>query len=284
MILTGHKILELQESGELGLDPFEASRVNPVSVDVTLGQGVAIYEGTYTVAPSNGKPLDGSNLWPILDWGNFCVDSKRLLHIQRFSISDEGWILKPGICYLMCTAERIKTGSFVSVLDGKSSIGRLFIKIHETAGYIDTGWNGHVTLEVTCQFPVRVYAGMRIGQVRFHSVSGEVTNYHDKGNYPSDSVDEPTPSKAYKSAFDPEPAPEANACPDSYDIEGMTKVVNALKEERAARNAILNQKYYPSSKDLYRAADEARRKTDEALKELECSHSPAFPPLTDGEK
>jgi dCTP deaminase len=67
------------------------------------------------------------------------------------------------------------------VLDGKSSLGRLGVSVHATAGFGDPGFDGQWTLEVTCVLPVRLYAGMRVAQVRFHAVQGEVQQY--AGNY-----------------------------------------------------------------------------------------------------
>lgn len=81
--------------------------------------------------------------------------------------------LEPRKLYLLHTAERVSTKAFVPVLDGKSSIGRLGICIHLTAGYGDPGFDGQYTLEVTCVIPVRIYAGMRFCQMRFHTMVGE---------------------------------------------------------------------------------------------------------------
>ena len=97
----------------------------------------------------------------------------------------------------MHTVERIHTKKYVPVLDGKSSIGRLFMKIHETAGYGDPGFNGQYTLEVTVVHPLRVYAGMRVAQMRFHSICGEVEKPYN-GNYVGDAARGPVASRAYK--------------------------------------------------------------------------------------
>lgn len=99
----------------------------------------------------------------------------------------------------MHTAETIWTDKFVPIIDGKSSIGRLFISIHQTAGFGDVGFDGQYTLEVTSHFPVRVYAGMRFCQIRFHGIQGHITQY--EGNYQGKSAKGPVGSKAHISAF-----------------------------------------------------------------------------------
>jgi dCTP deaminase len=99
----------------------------------------------------------------------------------------------------MHTRERIWTEKFVPIVDGKSSIGRLFIQIHATAGYGDPGYDGEYTLEVIVQHPVRVYAGMRIGQIRFHTLEGEVEKtYKVTGSYKDEAAQGAVASKAWR--------------------------------------------------------------------------------------
>jgi len=96
----------------------------------------------------------------------------------------------------MHTAERVFSNRFVPVLDGKSSIGRLGICVHLTAGYGDPGFNGQYTLEVTTVYPVRVYPRMRFCQMRFHMIEGEVQQY--TGNYTGGSAMGPVASRCWK--------------------------------------------------------------------------------------
>jgi dCTP deaminase len=124
------------------------------------------------------------------------MDSKAPQKVLEFEMHpDRGFVLLKGIGYLMHTAERVRTGHYVPVLDGKSSIGRLFIAVHVTAGYGDTGFDGQYTLEVTAQHPVVVYPGMRFCQIRFHTTVGDVQPYH--GNYTGEASMGPVPSRAY---------------------------------------------------------------------------------------
>jgi dCTP deaminase len=105
--------------------------------------------------------------------------------------------LEPNVGYLMHTIERVHTKKYVPVLDGKSSIGRLFMKVHETAGYGDAGFDGQYTLEVTVVHPLRVYPGMRIAQMRFHTILGEVQKLY-AGNYTGEAAKGPVPSRAWR--------------------------------------------------------------------------------------
>lgn len=243
MILSGRRVSEEITNGGIKVDPFDARRVNPVSYDVTLGNKVAVYEGTCWYNPTNMLPSsmdmlggnrvvrasdvvyeafkreDGSRLKaiPVDRWGDFCLDAKDVNPIVTWTIGDKGWVLKPGIAYLMHTHEKVCAEKFVPILDGKSSIGRLFIKVHETAGFGDPGFDGQFTLEVTVQIPVRVYVGMRIGQVRFNQIDGEVTSYKTTGTYRGEAAEGPVASKAYKSAFQDKPTRSARDYGELWD-------------------------------------------------------------------
>jgi dCTP deaminase len=207
MILTGNEILEQIGKKRITIDPFEAKRVNPASVDLTLGDHVGIYEEFALMdgadqIKSRGKPYDGSDLYPFNV--SRVYDTKKSATVRRFKIDPTlGWVIRPGIGYLMHTAERVTTDFYVPVLDGKSSIGRIFVKIHETAGYADPGYDGQFTLEVTTSmFSVRLYPGMRICQVRFHTVEGELTSYRETGHYKGDAAQGAIGSRVHESSFD----------------------------------------------------------------------------------
>lgn len=203
MILAGTEIQAEVKAGNIEIDPFDEKNVNPASVDLTLGDEVAIYEGTahFTGAdpkrwPSS-KNLDGSAFMPMGPTCPHVIDVRKRPEVRRFKISENGWVLQPGIGYLMHTNERVATNKYIPVLDGKSSIGRLFVWIHVTAGYGDLGFNGQYTLEVASLFPVRLYAGMRICQMRFHTVTGEPVNYQQVGHYTKDLARGAVPSQAW---------------------------------------------------------------------------------------
>lgn len=208
MILSGPEIIKQVSEGAIEIAPFISSRVNPASVDLTLGDQVAVYD-QFTTKPGytvNLDAYDGFDLRyyepEVRQQGKYGHDTKTEPKIRRYTIDPElGWVLNPGVGYLMHTAERVATNKYVPILDGKSSIGRLFIQVHVTAGFGDPGFSGQYTLEVTSQFPVRVYPGMRICQMRFHVIEGEITSYQRSGSYTGQLAAGPVGSQAHKSAF-----------------------------------------------------------------------------------
>lgn len=200
-ILTDLAIREAVDKGEIEIDPFDPKQLNPASYDLRLGTGVAVYD-TW-VAPAyvrreRGGPMyvthrDHDRLRPT----DQEMDAKLEPPITRFAIGDDGLVLEPNIGYLMHTAERIATKRFVPVIDGKSSLARLFVSVHETAGYGDAGFDGQYTLEVTVKHPIRLYAGMRIAQIRFHTMRGEVGKLY-AGNYAGETSRGAVASRAWK--------------------------------------------------------------------------------------
>jgi dCTP deaminase len=172
MILTGEEIKREVAAGGIQITPFEAANVNPASIDLRLGTQVRCYK-------SNGV-----------------IDPKEPQETQLSYIPLSGFIIRPGQLYLMHTVERICTQKYVPVLDGKSSIGRLGILIHLTAGYGDPGFDGQYTLEVTCIQPVRLYPRMKIAQMRFHAMQGELVSY--KGNYTGEASEGAVASMAHR--------------------------------------------------------------------------------------
>ncbi len=175
-ILSGAAIRKEMERGNIEVDPFEPAHINPASIDLTLGRQVCEY-------------VDA----PVLD-------SKCKLNFKQYEA--DAFTLVPGRLYLMHTVERVFTKVFVPVLDGKSSIGRLGICVHLTAGFGDPGFDGQYTLEVTSVFRVRVYAGMRFCQMRFHNLvqpaDEPLLDYRDKGNYVGNSSRGPVTSMSWK--------------------------------------------------------------------------------------
>lgn len=197
-MLTGPAIRSAVEAGTIKIDPYDPELVNPASVDVRLGSKVGVYtDWVECYEPGYGKvvkmaPEDGMYFRPI----DRILDSKKKPAFRVYDIDPErGWVIKPGIGYLMHTLEKVSSNHFDPVLDGKSSIGRLFIAVHITAGYGDPGFPGNWTLEVTSQHPIRVYPGMRIGQIRFEPLQGEIELYN--GHY-TDGTPGPVASRAYQ--------------------------------------------------------------------------------------
>ena len=200
MILTGPEILKQVKAKKIQITPFDKKRVNPASYDLTLGDQVAVYTDAVVCIEWEKTALEDGRYFYQRPGGG--LDSKREMAVQSYKMDTKyGWLLMPGILYLMHTAEEVSTDHFVPILDGKSSIGRLGIVIHLTAGFGDPGYSGQYTLEVTAVHPVRVYPGMRFCQMRFHRVEGEILSYEKTGNYKGKAASGPVPSKAWKSAF-----------------------------------------------------------------------------------
>ena len=108
------------------------------------------------------------------------LDARKHNKIEIFEIGEEGYVIKPGILYLGVTLEYNETHNAVPFLEGKSSVGRLGIDIHATAGKGDVGFSNTWTLEISCVQPVRIYPGMPIGQLIYFSVDGRIENYYNK--------------------------------------------------------------------------------------------------------
>jgi len=155
MILTDKKILEAIESGAIVIEPFDRSCLGTNSYDVHLGKYLAVYKDRV-------------------------LDARKHNQIDTFEIEEAGFVLQPGTLYLGVTEEYTETHNSVPFLEGKSSIGRLGIDIHATAGKGDVGFSNTWTLEISCTQPVRVYAGMPIGQLIYFLIDGEVENYYNK--------------------------------------------------------------------------------------------------------
>lgn len=204
-ILTGAAISSEVAAGRIAISDFDPSRVNPASYDLTLGPKVAVYKSavrfrgfidSYRTPPVDGHP--DVSMAPT-EYPYYTLDSRKPNAVHEFVMKDTGWRLLPGIGYLMHTAERVRTEHFVPIIDGKSSLGRLFITAHITAGYGDPGFDGQYTLEVVVTNPVIVYPGMRFCQIRFHTLVGEVTSYKHKGHYVGvDHTNGPVPSMSWK--------------------------------------------------------------------------------------
>jgi dCTP deaminase len=108
------------------------------------------------------------------------LDARKHNKTTLFEISEDGYVLQPGALYLGVTEEYTETHNSVPFLEGKSSVGRLGIDIHATAGKGDVGFSNTWTLEISCAQPVRVYAGMPIGQLIYFRIDGEVENYYNR--------------------------------------------------------------------------------------------------------
>lgn len=202
-ILAGTKIQAEVEAGNITIDPFEPKHLNSASLDLTLGDDVTVYEDMTYLDCLNGwksdRPFDGRGLQTLTDARP--LDVKEPPAVRRFKIPKDGWIIRPGVGYLMHTNERIATDKYVPEIDGKSSLGRLFLWVHVTAGLGDPGFDGQYTLEVTSLFPIRLYPGMRVCQMRFYCVEGDPVNYQKIGHYVGDKAKGAVPSEIRKTGF-----------------------------------------------------------------------------------
>jgi dCTP deaminase len=155
MILSDTRIREEISRGRIVIRPYRPSCLGSNSYDVHLGPYLATY-------------ADGA------------LDARADNPIHEFRIPRTGFVLVPGQLYLGVTAEYTETHDFVPFLEGKSSVGRLGIDIHSTAGKGDVGFCNYWTLEMSVKLPVRVYAGMPIGQLIYFEVSGRVARPYDR--------------------------------------------------------------------------------------------------------
>ncbi|MCS7074469.1 MAG: dCTP deaminase, partial [Bacteroidia bacterium] len=140
MILSDTEILREIEKGNILVEPFRRECLGSNSYDVHLSKYLAVYKDEI-------------------------LDAKQHNQIQEIIIPAEGYVLQPGVLYLGVTEEYTETHCHVPFLEGKSSVGRLGIDIHATAGKGDVGFCNTWTLEISVTQPVRVYAGMPIGQL-----------------------------------------------------------------------------------------------------------------------
>jgi dCTP deaminase len=155
MILSDSRILEEMEKGTILIEPYRPDCLGTNSYDVHLGRYLAVYSAQI-------------------------LDARKHNAIEEIIIPDDGFVLHPGILYLGVTEEYTETHAHVPFLEGKSSVGRLGIDIHATAGKGDVGFCNTWTLEISCTQPVRVYAGMPIGQLIYFEVAGAVNNFYNK--------------------------------------------------------------------------------------------------------
>lgn len=178
MILSDKSILAAIDSGEIVIEPFDRDCLGTNSYDVHLGATLAIYK-------------------------NQILDAKKHNEIEYLTIPEDGYVLYPNRLYLGVTAEYTETHASVPFLEGKSSVGRLGIDIHATAGKGDVGFCNTWTLEISCTQPVRVYAGMPIGQLIYFMVEGDIQNYYNRkqnAKY-NQRTDKPVESMMWKNRF-----------------------------------------------------------------------------------
>ncbi len=169
MILSG---LEIQKrlGNQIDIEPFSEKQLNPNSYNLRLHNELLVYDDAV-------------------------LDMKKPNTFKKVIIPEEGLIIQPGKLYLGRTVEKTFTKELVPKLEGRSSVGRLGIHIHITAGLGNVGAKGHWTLEIFCIQAVKIYPNVEVCQVYFHELLGEYKDYRE-GKYHNNS--EVQPSMMYK--------------------------------------------------------------------------------------
>ena len=185
MVLSDRTIRRLLAERRIGIDPFDEALVQPSSVDVRVDRFFRVFR---------------NSLYPYIDVKEPMEDLTELVEIA----GGGPFILHPGEFVLGSTLERISLpDDLVARLEGKSSLGRLGLLIHSTAGFIDPGWDGHVTLELSnvANLPITIYYGMRIGQLSFVQLTEPAETPYGSGGLGSKYQGQtgPTPSRYWKS-------------------------------------------------------------------------------------
>jgi dCTP deaminase len=193
MVLADRTIARLLESGRIEIDPYDDSLLQPSSVDVRADRYFRVFR---------------NNLYPYIDVKQAQEDLTELVEV-----GEEPFILHPGEFVLGSTLERVRLpDDLVGRLEGKSSLGRLGLLIHSTAGFIDPGFDGHVTLELSnvANLPITIYAGMKIGQLSFMNLSEPAAAPYGDGALGSKYQGQrgPTPSRYWQN-FAPPPQTDA---------------------------------------------------------------------------
>ena len=165
MILSGKQI-EKEYGSTIIIDPFDPALLNPNSYNLRLHHELLVYNA------------------PMLDM-------KQKNGCRKVTIPEEGLVLEPHVLYLGRTLEYTKTTTYVPMLEGRSSIGRLGLFVHVTAGFGDVGFAGFWTLEMHCIQPIRVYPGVEICQIYYHTIYGDYDLYAS-GKYQNNSGIQPS--------------------------------------------------------------------------------------------
>ena len=151
MVLSGHEI-KRQLGQNIVIDPFDESKLNPNSYNLSLHNELMVYE-------------------------EVVLDMRKPNRVRRLPIPPEGLVLQPNQLYLGRTVERTETHNLVPMIEGRSSVGRLGLFVHVTAGFGDVGFCGFWTLEMFAIGPIRIYPGLPICQIFYHGIEGSFEEY-----------------------------------------------------------------------------------------------------------
>ena len=170
MILSGKEIKKQVNKGSITIDPFSDDQINPNSYNLRLHPDLLVYD-------------------------NDVLDMREKNSASPLAIPENGLLLEPHKLYLGRTVERTSTDKYVPMLEGRSSVGRLGLFIHITAGFGDIGFDGFWTLEIFCVQPIRIYFGLEICQIFYHTIDGDFDLYRSKKYQSNKGVQ---PSMLYK--------------------------------------------------------------------------------------
>ena len=165
MILSGKEI-QRHMGKDIVIQPFDPKRLNPNSYNLSLHNQLLVYE-------------------------NRLLDMKVPNPVKTLTIPESGLVLEPDKLYLGRTNEFTQTDRFVPMLEGRSSVGRLGLFIHVTAGFGDVGFAGYWTLEIFCVQPIRIYPNVEICQIYYHDIHGEYDLYQS-GKYQNNTGIQPS--------------------------------------------------------------------------------------------
>ena len=184
VVLSDRTIRRLIDDGRIGIEPYDESLMQPSSLDVRVDRWFRVFR---------------NSRYPYIDVKTEQEELTELVEVE----GDEAFILHPGEFVLGSTLERVTLpDDLVARLEGKSSLGRLGLLIHSTAGFIDPGWDGHVTLELSnvANLPITIYPGMKIGQLSFVQLTEPAETPYGAGALGSKYQGQqgPTPSRYYK--------------------------------------------------------------------------------------
>lgn len=192
--LTGTAIEVARNKGSIIIDPWDPTCLGPNSYDLHLSPHLFEYYGTG---------------YADTYWSDTAFDMKQEAEGRHFNIGSDGYVLRPRHLYLGSTMERAGSTRYVPCIEGRSSVARLGLFIHITAGFGDIGWTGHWTLELVATHPIRIYPGVRICQIYFDTTKRARTSRRTQytGKYALDDT-HPVPSRLWQD-FLPIPSPDA---------------------------------------------------------------------------
>ncbi|MBM3140475.1 MAG: dCTP deaminase [Chloroflexi bacterium] len=193
MVLSDHSIAEALASGRLVIDPIGEDALQPASVDIRLDRHFRVFRNHRQAYIDIREPME------------------ELTELESVE-DDQPFVLHPGEFVLGSTLERVRLGNdIVARVEGKSSLGRLGLLVHATAGYVDPGWDGQLTLELSnvATLPIRLYYGMKIGQLSFQNLTT--------------AADRPYGHPALKSRYQGQTGPTASRLYEDYRGPGAPR-------------------------------------------------------------